>query len=482
MKLSKLFYISVYVLLLIGTLHSPAQSGHYWTQQYGTRSMLLSGSVIGGVNDLGAVYYNPARLSQISNPAFLLSADVYEWNNLKVEDAFGNNKNASKSDFGGVPSLAAGTFKISFLKNHYFAWAILLRQNMDLGISYKNEVHEDVIENFPGTEYFGAEISISLKGKEEWMGLSWAYPLNDKLSIGASGYLSVVNASRGNIINLQALTESNQVASYRFNKNYSYNTYNLLFKTGLSYQSEKILIGLTFLTSSIRLKGEGNFQHEFIWSGIEGYSVEPDAYTTSYQNKLETKYKNPWSVGAGLTYFIGKSKLHLSTEWYSAIPKYTIMEATNYISQSTGEPDTFRLVDQSKSVINAGVGVEIFLNEKIAFFSSFSTDFSAVVNDVTAFVENKPEASNSAFKSNFYNYGGGFVLDLKGADVTLGATYTGAKFKVPRPFNFPEDSEDDIFDPDDFVEVKWNRWRIVFSFSLPFLKDFEKKAEEKLGF
>ena len=153
------------VILFLSVSYSYTQDGHYWTQQYGTRSMLLSGSVIGGVNDLGAVYYNPARLSQISEPAFLLSADVYEWNVLKVEDAFGNNKNASNSKFGGVPSLAAGTFKIPFLKKHSFAWAILLRQNMDMNISYKNEVYGNVIDQFPGNEYFGAEISLSANGR-----------------------------------------------------------------------------------------------------------------------------------------------------------------------------------------------------------------------------------------------------------------------------------------------------------------------------
>jgi hypothetical protein len=195
--------------------------------------MLLSGSVIGGVDDLGAVYYNPARLSQVSNPAFLLSADVYEWNSLKIEDAFGNNKNVSKSDFGGVPSLAAGTFKLPFLKKHYFAWAILLRQNQDLNLSYKNEVFEDVIDEFPGEEYFGAEIIQSGKAKQEWMGFSWAYPLNEKWSIGASGYLSIINNNKSNIINLQALTETNQVAIYRFNKSYNFTHYNLLGKAGL---------------------------------------------------------------------------------------------------------------------------------------------------------------------------------------------------------------------------------------------------------
>lgn len=72
----KLFIIAI--IFILASVTAFTQDGHYWTQQYGTRSMLLSGSIIGGVNDLGAVYYNPARLPQITAPAFLLSADVYE--------------------------------------------------------------------------------------------------------------------------------------------------------------------------------------------------------------------------------------------------------------------------------------------------------------------------------------------------------------------------------------------------------------------
>lgn len=159
-----------------------------------------------------------------------------------------------------------------------------------------------------------------------------------------------------------------------------------------------------------------------------------------------------------------------------------MIEAATFIGQSEGDTNAFKLVDEYKNVINAGIGVELFLSEKIAFYTSFSTDFSAVVSDGSRFVEDKPEAYSSVFKSNFYHYGGGFVLDVKGADITLGVTYTGAKLNLPRPFSFPEESDDEIFSPNDLLEVKWNRWRIVFSFSLPFLKDVQKKAEEKLGF
>ena len=88
-----IFLFSI-ILLTLHSTFSSAQYGHYWTQHYGTRSILLSGSAIAGVEDLGAVYYNPARIAQIENPAFLINVNVYEWNVLKLDDAFGNDRNA----------------------------------------------------------------------------------------------------------------------------------------------------------------------------------------------------------------------------------------------------------------------------------------------------------------------------------------------------------------------------------------------------
>ncbi|MGD8412871.1 MAG: hypothetical protein PVF33_01490, partial [Candidatus Latescibacterota bacterium] len=39
-----------------------AQDTHYWNTQYGPRSMLLSGAVIGNIADMSATYYNPGAL------------------------------------------------------------------------------------------------------------------------------------------------------------------------------------------------------------------------------------------------------------------------------------------------------------------------------------------------------------------------------------------------------------------------------------
>jgi len=172
----KLSHLLIFTILILSTRQLlTAQDGHYWTQHYGTKSILLSNSMIGGVEDLGALYYNPGRLGLIENPAFLLNADVYELSKIKFDDAFGDGASLSKSTFGSVPSFVAGTFKVGFLKGHHFGYSILQRQSIDIDFNYRNEVFGNVIENFPGEEYFGANIRFNQKVKEEWYSLTWEH-------------------------------------------------------------------------------------------------------------------------------------------------------------------------------------------------------------------------------------------------------------------------------------------------------------------
>ncbi len=474
--------LSFCILIIVLTSSTAvSQQGHYWTQQYGTRSMLLCGSVIGGVSDLGAVYYNPARLSQVDNLAFLISADVYELNKIAVEDAFGENLNASKTDLSGVPTLAAGSLTIPFLKNHYFAWAILQRVNSSLSFGYKNEVYADVIDIFPGEEIFGAEIAFKQASSDQWTTFSWSYPLSDRLSIGASGFFSYYTQQKGYRLNLQAYTDSNQTAVYRFNREVTLQQYSLIGKIGVSYIWNNTILGLTLLTPRLDLKGKGSYNFEELFSGTDHYAGN-DVYLTTSLADLRTELKSPWAVGVGITIPIKKNKLHISSEWYSAVPKYTLVEGSEYVSQSKDTLLEVRLVDEYHSIVDFGIGAEIYLSEKISGYLSACTDFSAIESEFSNFLDRKVEIKNSAVKADFYHFGGGVVLTFKGADITLGATYTGASQDFKRPVNFPENSDDDIFGDDDMATLSWDRIRFVFSFSMPFLKDVQKKVEDKFGF
>jgi len=172
-----------FLLILIVT-SVDGQGGHYWGEQYGTRSTLLGNSVIGGVQDLGAVYYNPARLALIENPAFLLTAEIYQWTRYSIKDGFGDDTKNSNSEIGSVPGFVAGTFKLKFLPDHQFAFAVLQRYSVDFSVGYREEVFGDIIGEIPGEEYFGGDILFTTNTKEDWYALSWAYPLSSKFSVG----------------------------------------------------------------------------------------------------------------------------------------------------------------------------------------------------------------------------------------------------------------------------------------------------------
>lgn len=50
------------LLFLLSPVPSAAQDAHYWTLNYGPRGSLLSGSVVGSVDDVSGRFHNPGAL------------------------------------------------------------------------------------------------------------------------------------------------------------------------------------------------------------------------------------------------------------------------------------------------------------------------------------------------------------------------------------------------------------------------------------
>ena len=308
LKTNRKILIAV-VMFMLGAHSSQAQDGHYWTEQFGTRSMLLNGAVIGSVEDLGAVYYNPARMSQFETPAFVISAKVYEYKKTTIKDGLGDDIDLKRSSFGGGPSLVSGTFKLKFLKKHKFAYAFLSRSRFDENFSFRIEDFGDFVEAFDGEEYFSGEISISKKTKDEWIGGSWSYAISQKLSVGLSGFYSSKDNSANLELQLQALSQDNETGIYREKRSYNFKTQSLLGKAGLSWQSKNLTAGLTITTPKLQGTGEGRTSYETFLAGIDttGDGTNDDIYIINNQDNLDAKHKTPLSIGIGTGIKIGRS-------------------------------------------------------------------------------------------------------------------------------------------------------------------------------
>ncbi|QCK14238.1 OmpP1/FadL family transporter [Mangrovivirga cuniculi] len=475
-------YPIILSLIILFQFNLNAQTSHFWTRNYGSESMLLSGSVIGGVSDLGAVYYNPARLALTENPAFILSADVFELNSYKIEDAVGKRADLNKSSFGGAPSLAAGSYKIKNWPKLFFAYAVLLRYNNDLGFTYREEVTADIFPDEPGDELFEGEVTINNKSKDEWFGGSAAYLINDNLSVGVSLFVSNSTTAKGTNYSLRALSNAGDVSIYDYKRNYNIESYGLITKLAVAYSKKKWDYGLTLTTPRAHVFGDASYTYQFYFSTPPSSDFE-DIYANSYQRDLDLKIKSPLSIGIGATYKSDKKrKLHFSAEYFHRVSQYQIFSVTPHQMQSKSDSTiSFRLVDEYKSILNVGIGAEWFINDKVTVYGSFSTDFNTAPKDGIGFMNQRPIASNSSVNADFFHSAAGVLLSFKGADFTLGATHTGGKTDFSRPVNIPDGNDSGpIVDTEDTGNLSWNRWQFIVSFSVPFLMDYAKKLENKL--
>lgn len=444
-----------------------AQDAHYWTEQYGTRSMLLSNSVSGSVEDLGAVFYNPARLSFIEENAFLISGKVYQLStySFKTKGEEKRTSPKSQSSFGGAPSLLAGTYRVKGWDKHSFAYSFLGRRRMDVGITESTSTFGDVLPIIPGEEYFSGDVYLQKNFNEEWLGLSWSYAPSAKFSIGISNFLSIRKQNAMNETQIYAYTEGHDVESYKNNNSYSYSHVGILWKIGLAWNHDPINWGITITTPTVSLSGNGTFNYDYVYTGI---NESNPVYEREKQNDLDMIFKSPFSIAGGLGVKIKRSSVHASAEYFGAVNEYTMMTSRPFTGQSTNNVYQSVLVDQLKSVFNFGVGYNFVFSDALYGYVSYSSDFSAAVGSNTSTSTFKEKTFASTFDSNINHFGAGVVMHLKRADITLGTTLASTNYKVKRSLVFPEEGGSGIFDPDAYTDVKWNRWRFIVGISIPF--------------
>lgn len=464
---------SLFFYFLINSICGLAQDGHYWTENHGTRSTLLNGVVIGSVADLGAVYYNPARLGQINNPAFLLSGKVYQLDILKIENGAGNGLDLNHKKFGGAPNMAAGSFRLRSLKNHHFAYSFLTRYNFRANYFIQNDDVGDIIQSWPGDEIYGGQFSFQKELKEDWIGLTWAHALNDTWSIGVTNFVTIRNQNEFLGTKIQAFSSLNELAILDRTRGIDFQNIGLLWKLALAFQKQKVSAGITITTPKINLTGKGSTLYQNFFTGATNGIEEnlKDEYISYYQNHLKTKNRTPWAIGFGTGISFEKSKIHLSGEFYGKVKEYDIISSDPFIGQSSQKNMQIKMLDALNPVFNVGLGYEYTLNSKFSLFSSCTTDFSAVEPQINQYIVSSEIAYSSMIQANMYHVGGGFLINTSWLETTIGATYGFANQNINRPFQFPENEDDLITIQEEESKMFIGRWRFVLGFSFPFFQN-----------
>ena len=433
--------------------------GYYNNENFGNRSLLLGGNVTGSVDDLGLTYYNPARIAIVENPVFSINAKAYQINSISFKNVFGRDNKLSDSNFEGVPSLVSGTFNIEKWEKHHFAYAFISRQRSQLGINISREL-EDPLTDDSDLDRIVGNLDLENKERDEWFGMTWGMKIRDNFSIGVSTFISVYNFSSNYDLRLSSIDVLQDVSVFNNEINLSQNSYGMFWKLGLAWKLDKFDLGLNIDLPYLEVIKNGKFRYQRFLTGNEDV-LDEFAY---YDFKdLESNRKEPIgvSLGAGIPW--GKTVFHLKADWHGKVSEYNRL----VIPDSEDGTEGFAFKESLRSVINFGAGAEIYINDGLNLYASFSTDFSPAESSANIFdiVQGPEEERNPNFDADFFHYAFGVEFKLKKVELIVGSTYSSASGEFADPIDFPID--DDLPVNDDPSKIDVSRWRFIVGLEIP---------------
>jgi hypothetical protein len=205
---------------------------------------------------------------------------------------------------------------------------------------------------------------------------------------------------------------------------FDYSHYRTLAKIGLAWQTSRWNAGVSVTTPSLGAFGSGNAAYTLSIAGTDADGdgrPDPAVLVTDTQEGLDSDYRSPWAVGAGVSSRLGGTRLYASAEWYGPVDRFTV------IALPEGAPRAKDLTQALRAVLNGGLGFEHVVSEAVSFYGAFHTDFSASAGDVR---------ENVAVSDwDLYHLSGGLSFRFRDNRFTLGASW--ARGSRHRPLDSP---------------------------------------------
>jgi hypothetical protein len=363
----------VLALLLAAPAASTAQDAHYWTYQFGTRSNLLGGAVVGSAVDLSATFYNPGALSLVDERPVIASTKVFELSDLTF--AGESDLNLNELRFSEAPGFFVGTLPFAFLGSHVLSYSVITRSQFKARL---DETVVGVIDTLGLQGDFFGKVRFERDMSEQWFGLSWSARTGG-FGIGVTQYLAHRSHRGTDVLFGEAFPARGGGAITLTETDFSYRNNRMLWKFGAAFEWMGASIGLTATTPSVRLFGDGRLE---LNRTVFGQDVTEDGvpdpfFVAGFGKNIPSAYKSPWAVAVGTALGRGRTRLHLSAEYFGKVGEYKILDAEDFIGQTTGDTVVFDLTTGLDPVLNVAVGLEHTLSDHFTGYASFWTDASA---------------------------------------------------------------------------------------------------------
>lgn len=464
--------ILLMLLLIISNCSIILSQDNYRLENFGNRSILLSGNVTGSVEDLGLTYYNPGRLALLDDPTFSINAKAYEFNQITLKNTVEVKDKLSSSRFNGVPSMIAGTFKIKSLKDHFFAYSVITKVRSTISLNYLTDlVSGDILESIEGDEDFVAKVNLNDVLRDEWFGLTWSKAISENFSIGVSTFFSIYNHRGSNILDYSISHSEDMVVSYKKEVTFEQSSYGLFWKIGLAWIYPKVEFGVNITPPYIDFYSTGKMRYGGFLAGVGSGS---DIFTYANLKDLKAERKNPLGLDFGAGIPIRRSKLHLNVDWHNKVSSYDRIIIPE-IESLNRDSLQLEFVEERKSVFNYGLGAELYISPKIDGYLSFSSDYSSALNNSNIFDIGDGDDRELNLKLDYYHFGFGIRLNLSWSDMIFGSTYSYGNSTFDKPDGAIPENGIDINNNPESASILLTRWRFIVGIEIPILS---QKLEE----
>lgn len=473
------FYVIIFITALLGFQSaSNAQDNHYWNNQYGTRSALMGGAVVGGVRDTSAIFYNPGALGFIDNPSLSVSANAYKFDSLDVVDGAGPGLDVDSETVNVIPLLVSGVHKFEDSPNHVIGYSILTRNSSDFGISARrDDTAVDALSNpfTPGPEEYIGQLTLQSQLDEYWGGLGYAYKVNDAFSFGFTNFLALRDQRQNESISaravnplvpdLTAITDASSLIDYQ--------NLRILWKAGMAANLSPVKLGFSVTTPSVDLWSDGTVARDLTVSNVDFFGTGfPSGFIANdRQENLDADYKTPTSVSAGIEWEIAEgSNLGLTAEWFDKKGRYDVISPASKdflrpsgIGLDIDSAEFLRVTDAKDSVFNYAVAYEQRLSEKLTGILSFRTDFESF--EEAALDDSGLVLSNSRWDLFHATIGG--IWKGEHSDIGAGVTWSfGDEDNLSQLVNFTSPREDNFLVGDvGRAEAKYDSVGVIFGYT-----------------
>lgn len=402
-----------------------AQESNYSNYEVGANATMLGGSVVAGVNNISAIYYNPGYLSFIENSSVAIEPAVLFGANLRIKNGAGQEINIKSSFFDVIPSLIGGIIKSKKAKDWTFAYAAITVNSSLIEFNVRNSEFIDVHSSNPGDELYEGLYDYSNKIKENWIGASASKKVNDKFAFGVSVfgvYFSQDYSVRQSAVtnSLHGDTIAFSLASTNLQRDLRFRSAGLVIKAGAIYKFEKSNIGFTITspTINIDLFAKGDVSETFS-SYIPGVIDPPRSYSL-YGTGLSTFHKTPIKITLGFQKFSGERTWNASVTYNSAVKEYIMLTSDpQYFDDPVLTKPSLEVFDQAQHILNIAVGYRKDIRDGLSFLGGARTDFNYSSAEFLNSIRFIPKMSYW----NLYHITGGVIWYTDKAHLTLGGDY-----------------------------------------------------------